>query len=319
MGRATVTGTATSHAPGPPPERPPATVIDPPRGWRPVDARELWRSRELIFFLAWRDVKVRYKQTVLGAAWAVFQQAMMVAVFSVVFARMARVSSAGLPYPLFAYAGILAWSFFSGTMGRAGGSVVASSSLVTKVYFPRLAIPIASMGAPAIDFGVGLGVLVALMAYYGVAPGPAWFLAPLILAIIATMALGLGILLAALNVTYRDVGHVIPFLVQIGMFATPTIYMQPEVPPKAPATATATADPGEVPARGPAKARTPTVVRALLDLNPMTSLITAFRAALLGGTIPWARVGIASAWAAVALVAGSLYFRRVEADFADII
>jgi lipopolysaccharide transport system permease protein len=268
--------------------------IRPPRGWQAVDVRELWRFRELVYFLIWRDVKVRYKQTVLGAAWAVLQPLMMMAVFTVFFGRMAGLPSDGLPYPLFAFAGLLPWTFFASAVSSAGNSVVGAERLVSKVYFPRLAIPIAATGAAAVDFLIAFGMLLALMAFYGVAPGPGLLLVPLFFASIFVAALGVGTTLAALNVSYRDFRYVIPFLVQVGMFATPTVYMQP--------------------AAGSGGA-----LHALLRLNPMTGLIAAFRAACLGGEIPWAQAGASTACVALVLVAGCFYFRRAEHGFADII
>jgi lipopolysaccharide transport system permease protein len=272
----------------------PATLILPPSGWQLVNARELWQFRELIYFLAWRDVKVRYKQTVLGAAWAVLQPAMMMVVFSIFFGRMAGVPSGGMPYPLFAYAGLLPWTFFATAIAAAGNSVVQSERLITKIYFPRLAIPFAAVAAAVVDFLIAFGLLLIMMFYYGVVPGLGMLLAPVIFGLIALAALGVGTLLGALNVAYRDFRYVIPFLVQVGMFATPTVYMQP----KADATGT---------------------LQALLVLNPMTSLIAAFRAAVLGGPIPWAPLSLASALVAGSFVLGCLYFRKVEDSFADVI
>ena len=285
---------------GPPeaaPEAPAVTAIEPPRGWQWVDAGELWRFRELIYFLAWRDVKVRYKQTVLGAAWAVLQPAMMMVVFTVFFGRLAGVSSGGVPYPLFAYAGLLPWAFFSSAIANAGNSVVGSERLITKVYFPRLAIPFSAVGAAVVDFLVAIVLLAALMAWYGVAPGiGAVVMAPAAFAMIVLSALGVGTLLSALNVAYRDFRYVIPFLVQLWMFATPTVYMEP----------------GRSASRsGP--------VSALLALNPLTALIGAFRASALGGPIAWAPFGAASLCAVLLFFGGCLYFRRVEDRFSDII
>jgi lipopolysaccharide transport system permease protein len=271
----------------------PVTRIRPPRGWQPVNVRELWRFRELIYFLIWRDVKVRYKQTVLGAAWAVLQPLMMMVVFTVFFGRMAGLSSGDLPYPLFAFAGLLPWTFFASAIANSGNSVVTSERLITKIYFPRLAIPIGSVGAASVDFLIALGMLGILMAWYGVAPGVGLLLLPVVFAVIFLAALGVGTALAALNVAYRDFRYVIPFLVQLWMFATPTVYMQP--------------------------AGTPEGLHAVLALNPMTSLIATFRAACLGGPIPWADFGIASACVVAIFLAGCFYFRKVEGQFADII
>ena len=202
------------------------TVIRPAGRWQLINARELWHYRELVAFLAWRDVKVRYKQTLLGAAWAVLQPVLMMVVFSIFFSRLAGVSSGDVPYPLFAYAGLLPWTFFSTAVAGAGNSIIGSERLITKIYFPRLAIPFAAVGAAVVDFAIACGLLVVLMIYYGVRPGVGMLLIPVVFLPIALTALGIGTLLAALNVSYRDFRYVIPFLIQLWMFATPTIYMQ---------------------------------------------------------------------------------------------
>lgn len=268
----------------------PETIIERRPGWQVLDVEELWRYRELLFFLIWRDVKIRYKQTVLGAAWAVLQPLMMMVVFTIFFGRMAKVSSGGVPYPVFAYAGLLPWTFFATAITSAGNSVIGSEQLITKVYFPRLAIPIAAVGAAVVDFAIAFGLLVALMACYGIVPGAGLLLVPFVFGLILLAALGVGTLLAALNVAYRDFKHVIPFLAQVWMFATPTVYMQPEESS-----------------------------RLVLLLNPMTALIGAFRAAALGGPIPWGPLGIASAAVLAVFLFGCLYFRKAEKGFADII
>ncbi len=272
----------------------PLTRIRPPSGWQPVNLAELWRCRELLFFLTWRDVKIRYKQTALGAAWAVLQPAMMMVVFTVLFHRLAKVSVEGTDYKVFVLAGLLPWTFFAGAVTNAANSVVGSERLITKVYFPRLAIPFAAVAAAAVDFVVALGLLGVLMACYQVPPGPLVWLAPLAFAAVALLAAGAGTLLAALNVQYRDFRYVVPFLLQMGMFATPTIYMQP-------------------PADAPAG------LIALLYANPMTSLVAAFRTACLGGRVDWLPVAVASAVCVLVFAAGCLYFRRVESRFADVI
>jgi lipopolysaccharide transport system permease protein len=270
------------------------TVIVPPRGWELINVRELWQYRELLFFFTWRDVKVRYKQTALGAAWAVLQPAMMMVVFTVFFGRMAHMPSGELPYPLFAFAGLLPWTFFSAAVSKAGNSVVADEELITKVYFPRLAIPFASIGASLVDFVVAFSLLVGMMAYYRVAPGWGLLMLPVVVLLITAAAMGIGTMLSALNVVYRDFRYLIPFLVQLGMFATPTIYMQPGTQPKG-------------------------WIYVLLNLNPMTSLIAAFRAAALGGPFPWHSFTISSAFVVLLSVVGCFYFRKVEDSFADII
>ena len=293
---------AVTSEPAAPPaaEAPPAaapthrTVIEPPRGWEWINVRELWRYRELLFFLAWRDVKVRYKQTALGAAWAILQPAMMMVVFVIFFGRLAGVSTGGVPGPLFYLSGLLPWFFFSTAVTSAANSVVGSERLITKIYFPRLAVPFAAVAAAAVDFLVACGLLAVVTLAYGVLPSWNLLLAPAIFAIIALFAAGLGTMLSALNVAYRDFRYVIPFLIQVGMFATPTIYLQP------------TGNEGRA-------------VGLLLAVNPMTSLVAAFRAGVIGGPIPWGGLAIAAAAAVVTFVLGCLYFRKVEDRFADII
>jgi lipopolysaccharide transport system permease protein len=269
-------------------------LILPPRGWQPINVRELWQFRELVYFLTWRDVKVRYKQTVLGAAWAILQPLLMMVIFTIFFGRMAGVSSGGFDYPLFAYTGLLPWTFFATAIANAGNSVVGSERLITKIYFPRLAVPFAAVGAAVVDFFCAIGMLVAMMIYYRVAPGPGLILMPLVFAGILLAALGVGTLLAALNVAYRDFRYVIPFLVQLWMFATPTVYMQPKA---------ASSGWGQV----------------VLMLNPMTSLVAAFRASALGGPIPWEGLVVSSTAVVLVFLLGCLYFRKVEDRFADII
>jgi lipopolysaccharide transport system permease protein len=206
----------------------PITVIIPPRAWQLINLSELWEHRELIYLMAWRDIKVRYKQTVLGAAWAVLQPALMMVVFTVFFGRLAKVPSGDLPYPLFAYAGLLPWTFFATAIANAGNSVIGSERLITKIYFPRLAVPFAAVGAAVVDLAVAFGLLIAMMLYYGIAPGPGLLLVPVLVGLMILAAVGVGTLLAALNVSYRDFRYVIPFLVQLWMFATPSVYMQVE-------------------------------------------------------------------------------------------
>jgi lipopolysaccharide transport system permease protein len=238
---------------------------------------------------------VRYKQTLLGAAWAVLQPALMMVVFTVFFARMAKVPAGNLPYPLFVYAGLLPWTLFSTAISQAAQSVVSSERLITKIYFPRLAIPFTAIGVAVVDFLIALGMLVVLMLVYGVELGPRLLLAPAIIGCLLLAAAGVGTLLAALNVAYRDFRYVVPFLMQIWMFATPTIYMDP--------TANGTGQ-----------------LDYLLAANPLSALIAAFRAAVLNdGPIPWVSLGFAAAGSAAMFVMGCLYFRRVEDSFSDII
>ncbi len=268
------------------------TVIEPPKGWQLVDARELWRFRELLFFLIWRDVKVRYKQAVLGIAWAVLQPAMLMVVFSVFLGRLGGLSGGETPYPLFVLSGLIAWTFFSTAVGQAGGSVIGSERLITKIYFPRLAVPFAAVGAAVFDFVISLGLLAVMMAAYGYVPSWQIVFAPLVFAILLLTATGLGTLLAALTVAYRDFRFVTPFLIQVGMYATPTIYMLLPANPS----------PG---------------LKLWLMVNPLVTPIASFRACLLGGAIPWGALGLSAAVAVVIFVLGCLYFRKVEDEFAD--
>lgn len=278
---------------GPRPGETNPTVLEPPQGWQVIDVREVWAARELVFFLAWRDVKVRYKQTVLGAAWAVFQPLMMMIVFSIFFGRLANVPSGGVPYPLFVLIGLLPWTFFAAAVTAVGGSIVGSERLITKVYFPRLTVPVAAIGVASVDFAVASSLLGLTMAWYRVPPGVGCLMLPALFGLVALLAFGLGTLLAAMNVTYRDIKYVIPFMMQCWMFATPTIYMD------------ASAATGRY--------------SWLLALNPMTSLVAAFRSAALSRPIAWGPLAVAGGVATLSTLVGCLYFRRMEDSFADVI
>jgi lipopolysaccharide transport system permease protein len=272
----------------------PLTVIERRPGWQVVNLGELWRFRELLYFLTWRDVKVRYKQTVLGAAWAVLQPLATMVVFTLFLGRVVGTSTGDIPYSLYVFAGLLPWTFFSTAITSAGQSVVGNQNLVTKIYFPRLIIPISASGVALVDFAIAFGMLVVLMAWHRVAPGVEVLLAPVILALLAVAAMGVGIFLAALTVAYRDFRYVVPFGVQLWMFATPTIYLNA----------------AEV--VGPNG-------RLWLPLNPAYGLILNFRSAMLGGPIDWYALAVSAMVGVGVLVLGSFYFRRVERTFADII
>jgi lipopolysaccharide transport system permease protein len=272
------------------------TVLEPSRGWQFINIGELWQFRELVFFLIWRDVKVRYKQTVLGAAWAVLQPAMLLVVFTLFFKRVTGEAAGAVPYPLFIYAGLLPWTFFAAAVAAAGQSVVGSERLITKTYFPRLGVPFAAVGAAVVDLAIASGLLVALMLAYGVIPGVGVLLLPAVCGLIILTALGVGTLLAALNVVYRDFRYVLPFLIQVWMFATPTVYIPP----------------GSRPGPNPAH-------DLLLSANPLNGLIGAFRAASLGLPITWAPLSVAAFGAVSCFVGGCLYFRKVEDRFCDMI
>jgi lipopolysaccharide transport system permease protein len=301
------------------------TIIEPLSGWRLVNARELWKFRELLGFLIWRDVKVRYKQTLLGAAWAVLQPLLMMIVFTIFFARMAEVNSGGHPYPLFAFAGLLPWTFFSTAIANAGNSVVGNERLISKIYFPRLIIPFSSVGAALVDFVVAFGMMIVLMVSYRVTPTAQLICVPLVVALVTIAALGVGTVLASLNVAYRDFRYVIPFLVQLWMFATPTVYMQPAeyaLPQDVAAANTRSSGLDMNLETGHAvesHRALPGYIHTLLDLNPLVGLIASFRAAVLGDPMPWRSLGLSAVGAALMFIVGCLYFRHVENSFADII
>jgi lipopolysaccharide transport system permease protein len=272
----------------------PVTILERKPGWRAIDLRELWRYRELLFILTLRDIKLRYKQTVLGAAWAILQPLATMLVFSLFFGRVAANPSSNVPYPLFVLAGLVPWMFFASAIALAGQSVVGSGDLVTKIYFPRLMMPLGAVAACLVDFAIAFGLLVTTMAVFRCAPGWTCLMVPLLTLVLLLAAIGVGVFLSALTVAYRDFRHVVPFLVQFWMFATPSIYMQ---------TGTGV---------GP-------VLRYLLPLNPAYGLIANFRQALLGGAIDPYSLAASGTVSVVVLAFGCLYFRRVEQVFADII
>lgn len=268
------------------------TVIEPTKGWRMLDWRELWAYRELLWVLTARDIKVRYKQTVLGAGWAILRPFITMVIFSVVFGQLAKMPSDGYPYPVFVYAALLPWTFFAAAIGTSGGSLVGSSHLVSKVYFPRLIIPLSSIGAGFVDLLISTGILLLMMLYYGV--GWSWNLlaAPLLLLFVIFTALGVGTLLSALTVAYRDFTHLTPFMVQIWMYVTPVIFPVSLVPER---------------------------WQWLLYINPMTGLVEGFRSAFLGKPFDFTGLGISFAIAVAVFLAGVAYFEKVERRFADII
>jgi lipopolysaccharide transport system permease protein len=277
----------------------PVLVIEPRRGLAGLQLPELWAYRELFYFLVWRDIKVRYKQTVLGAAWAILQPLATAAVFTIFFNRIAGISSDGVPYPLFAYCGLLVWTFFAQGITASSTSLVGSANLITKVYFPRLVVPISSILAGVVDLAVAFPLLLVMMAFYGTWPGPAVLLLPFLVLLAFIASLGVGLWLSALCVNYRDVRHVVPFLVQLWLFVTPVIYPASKV--------------------GPAFARAG-LPAWLFGLNPMAGVVEGFRAVLLGTGGPVAALVAASTVSALALfVSGTFYFRSVERSFADVV
>jgi lipopolysaccharide transport system permease protein len=259
-----------------------------------IDWLEIWRYRELLYFLTWRDVKVRYKQTALGAAWAIIQPFMTMIVFSLFFGRLAGLGSktGGVPYPIYVYAGLLPWTFFANAIASSGSSLVGSSNLITKVYFPRLVIPLAAVGAGLVDLAVSFTVLLAMMVFYHTPLSWHLVFVPFLLAGTILAATGVGAFLASLTVAYRDFQYVVPFMVQIWMFITPVIY-----------------PPSIVPERW----------RWVLNLNPMAGLIEGFRAAFLARPLEWAHLSVSLGIAVCLFFAGATYFRKVERRFADII
>jgi lipopolysaccharide transport system permease protein len=277
----------------------PTSVIRPPTGWQLINFAELWHFRDLLFFLAWRDVKVRYKQTLLGVAWAVLQPALMMCIFYVIFFVVAGTyQDKELPYPIFVFSALLPWTFFATAIANAGNSVIGSERLITKIYFPRLAVPFATVGAAIVDFCVAMPLLIILLVCYGISPGWNILMLPAIFLLLVLSAAGVGTMLAALNVAYRDFRYIIPFLVQLWMYATPTIYFD-----------LGQTDPSSKYGW----------VKQLLPLNPMTGLIASFRAALLNQDIPWLDLCFSAAMAVVFFLVGCFYFRRVEDTFADVI
>ncbi|NUO61985.1 MAG: ABC transporter permease [Gemmatimonadaceae bacterium] len=268
-------------------------VIEPAARWPRVDLRELWTYRQLLFFLVWRDLKVRYAQTVLGIGWAVLQPLLSMLVFTVIFGRFAKVPSDGIPYAVFSLAAVVPWTYFSTAFSTSSNSLVTSANLISKVYFPRLVVPIAPVLAAIVDLLIGFVVLAALMMVYHVAPSPAAiFMVPLLVLLMAITATGVGCWLSALNIQYRDVKHLVPFLSQIWMYASPIVYPVSLVPAR---------------------------LRPFYALNPMVGIVEGFRSVLLqSGPIPWRLLGISAATGTLLLVGGALYFRRTERLFADI-
>lgn len=285
VSQTTAINAALAAADGPP------LVIRPTPGWRAIAVGELWRYRELLYFLVWRDIKVRYKQTVIGAAWAILQPVCTMVIFSIFFGAFARIPSDGVPYPIFVYAGLLPWVFFANAVSQGGVSLVSQTHLLTKVYFPRLFLPAASIGVGLIDFALSFAVYIGLMFWYAHTPGPAILLAPVLAGLTAVTALGVAVLLSALTVVYRDFRIVVPFMVQIWFFLTPVVYPVTIVPES---------------------------WRWLMALNPMTGIIGGFRAALLGQPMDWPALSAAVVVSCGALVVGILYFRRTERFFADV-
>jgi len=268
------------------------TVIQPTKGWRALNFRELWAYRELFYVLVQRDIKVRYKQTVLGVVWAVLQPVLTMAIFTVVFGGLAKIPSDGYPYAIFVFAALLPWTFFANAVNASSMSLITSANMVSKVYFPRIIIPLSSIGAGLLDLMISTCVLFALMVWYGVGWSANLLLAPVLLLVVIFTALGVGVLLSALTVAYRDFRFVVPFLVQIWMYATPVVYPASLVPEK---------------------------WQWVMFLNPMAGVIEAFRSAFLGRPFDFSSIGISFCVAVLFFIWGIAYFERVERRFADII
>jgi homopolymeric O-antigen transport system permease protein len=267
--------------------------IEPSTGWVSLRLRELWEYRELLYFLIWRDIKVRYKQTVLGAGWAIIQPLFTMLVFSLFFGRLAKVPSDGIPYPLFSYTALVPWTFFAQGLTQSSDSLVGSANLIQKIYFPRLAIPVSTVCAGMVDFALAFCVLVILSLSYGIRPTVNVLWLPVFVALALVTALGVGLWLAAFNVKYRDVKYVVPFITQVWMFATPIAYPSSLLSGK---------------------------WRLIYGLNPMAGVVEAFRWALLGAkTAPTGMIAISWLAAIVILVSGAYYFRRMEKTFADVV
>ena len=267
--------------------------IKPSRGWVLINLRELWEYRELLYFLTWRDVKVRYKQTVLGAAWAIIQPFFTMVVFSLFFGKLAKIPSDGVPYPIFSYAALVPWTFFAHGLTQSSNSLVGSANLIKKIYFPRLIVPLSSVLSGVVDFVLAFLVLLGMLFYYGIVPTSNLYLLPLFVLLALVTALGVGLWLSALNVEFRDVRYIVPFLVQFWLFSTPIAY-----------PSSLLSEPW----------------RTLYGMNPMVGVVEGFRWALLGtNTAPGPIIVVSALMALVLLVGGAFYFRRMEKTFADIV
>jgi lipopolysaccharide transport system permease protein len=270
----------------------PLITIEPRRSWLPLNLRELWAYRELLYFLTWRDVKVRYKQAVLGASWAIIQPLFMMVIFTIFYGRLAGIDTGTVPYPLFALSGLVLWTFFSNAVVGSSNSVVNNTNLITKIYFPRMIVPTAAVGAYVVDFFLGFSLLFCVMIYYGVAPTMNLLMLPVLIAFTILLALGVGMWLSALNVKYRDIRFILPFIIQLWLFVSSVIVPSSVVPVK---------------------------FRPLLMLNPMSGFVEGFRASLFGQPFDHRALAVAAAMTLAMLVYAAFEFRRMEKSFADII
>lgn len=271
--------------------RSPISVCHSSRGWAPVNLRELWEYRELLYFLILRDIKVRYKQTLLGFAWAIIQPLMMMVVFTLFFGNLAKVPSEGVPYPLFSFTALLPWTLFAGGVSRSSASLIGSGALVQKVYCPRLLLPVAGILSPLVDFAIAFIVLIGLMFLFGYPPMARIFWLPAFLLLAISTSLGVGLWLSALNVRYRDVQYAVPFLIQLWLFASPVIYSSSLLPEP---------------------------FKTLSGINPMVGVIEGFRWSLLGTNAPGGLLIVSVIIVIVLLILGAFFFRRMEKTFADV-
>jgi lipopolysaccharide transport system permease protein len=273
------------------PEKP-LVVIQPSKSWVPLNLSDLWRYRDLLYILSERDVKIRYKQTILGALWAIIQPLFTMLIFTLFFGNLAGIASDGIPYPIFAYAGLLPWTFFSNAVTSSGNSLVGNSNLITKVYFPRIIIPTASVVSGLIDFAIAFVLLVFLMFYYQIGLSINILILPFLVILTSLLAIGIGMWFSALNVKYRDIRYALPFLIQLGMFATPIIYPTSLVPEK---------------------------YRWLMALNPLSGQIEAYRSAFFGKPFDWLSLGISALITFAILIYSAYNFKRMEKHFADLV
>jgi len=268
-------------------------LIQPSKGWVSLDLRELWQYRELVGFLAWRNIMALYKQAFFGIAWALAKPISQALIYTLVFGKVAKLSSSGQPYILFTFCGIVAWGFFSTSLSSSTKSIVGNANLITKVYFPRLAIPLSALGTGCVDFVISFGMFLVIMLCYGILPGWQIILFPIFLFLGLALTLGLGLIFSAIAVRYRDLAHALPFMVQLWFWVTPVAYGIENIPPK---------------------------LTWIFYLNPMTWIIQGFRWSLLGvGTMDWQKIIITALFSFAVLFAGLFYFRRMEDEFADII
>jgi lipopolysaccharide transport system permease protein len=266
--------------------------ISAPKKWIPINLHEIWDYRELLYSFTWRDVKIRYKQTALGFLWAIIQPLFMMLIFTVFFGRLAKIPSEGVPYPLFVLAALLPWTLFAEGLTRSTNSMITNAGILTKVYFPRLIMPVSGILSPLVDFAVSFSILIVMMAYYGFIPTLNIVFLPLFILLALATSLGIGLWLSALNVQYRDFQYTIPFMIQLWLFASPVVYPSSLVPES---------------------------VRFLYGLNPMAGVIEGFRWALLGTEMPSAMILVSVGVVAVLLVSGAFYFRKMEQYYADVV